>query len=186
MTDIEILKTMIRRESTINLDDSDQKKLVLEESSAKCRVKVSGMPDEDQVIVIRTDCFDAPKSIFANTQHECKRADFVIIAETESGKFIIIIEMKSGKGESGEIIQQLKGSQCLVAYFREVGKVFWEQQDFLDHCIYKFVSVKNINIPKRPTRPSQSDYKNDRPDRMMKITGKQKIYFKELLGARKK
>jgi len=185
MSDIAIFKQMIKSTATVSLEGYESKKKVIltEPPPANYCVTIYGMPEEDQVIVIKTDCFTAPKAIFADSKCECKRADFVIFAETDAVKVIIYIEMKAGKGGSeGEIIQQLKGAQCFIGYCREIGQAFWDHQTFLKDYEYRFVSIREISISKRRTRPLKSTDLHDRPDKMLKITSSKGLQFRHLIG----
>lgn len=154
MSDIAILKEMIQESATVPLVEHKGKKQVIlkEPPPADYSVTIDGMPDDAQVIVIKADAFPAPKTVFINSKGECKRADFVIIADTGKKKVILCIEMKAGKGEPSEIIQQLLGARCLVAYFRKLGELFWNQPNFLKDYEYRFVCIKNIKLPKKKTR----------------------------------
>ena len=119
LTDIAILKEMINETATVSLQNRHNKMQVTltEPPPANYSVTINGMPDDDDVIVIKADAFNSPKTVFKGNRGECKRADFVIVADTENKKVILCIEMKGGKGGSEkEIIQQLKGAQCFVAY----------------------------------------------------------------------
>lgn len=61
--------------------------------------------------------------------------------------------MKAGKGESQkDIIAQLKGAKCFVAYCREIGQLFWGKPNFLNDYDDRFVSIKNIKLSKKKTR----------------------------------
>ena len=142
------------------------------------------MPEEDEVIVIKADSFTSPKAIFADSKCECKRSDFVIIAKTNARKVIIFIEMKARKGGlEREIIQQLKGSQCFIGYCREIGQTFWKQQNFLEDYTYRFVSIREISVSKRRTRPSNSSPDmHDCPEKMLKVTCVKGLQFKHLVG----
>ncbi len=185
MSDIAILKEMIKPTATVPLEIRHHKNVaILKEPEADYAVTIFGMPDDDQTIIIKADDFEAPKKIFANSKHECKRADFVIIADTNRGKFIVCIEMKAGNGRSQEIKLQLKGASCFVAYCREIGQAFWDNSSFLDLKDYKyrFVSIRNASIPKKPTRHSGKDDIHDHPDKMLKITSANHIQFNELTG----
>ena len=114
---------------------------------------------------------------------ECKRADFVIIADAGSKKVILCIEMKAGKGGTEkEIIQQLKGAQCFVVYCQEIGRSFWNIPDFLAGYRYRFISIKEISISKRPTRFDTRIDAHDRPDQMLKISGQRHLQFDHLAG----
>ena len=188
MSDIVILKEMIKTTAVVPLEAYHSKnKVTLEEPPpAGYSVTIYGMPDDDQTIVIKSDAFTAPKDIFADSKHECKRADFVIVAETDGKKVIICIEMKAGGGKSeAEIIQQLKGAKCFVSYCREIGQSFWNHQNFLKDYVYRFVSIRKISISKKPTRPlkrMEIEEIHDRPDRMLKITSPKGLQFNRLVG----
>ncbi len=186
MSDIAILKEIIRQRSIVPLQPhyDDRQKVVLQESSGNSySIPLYGMPDQDQVIVIKADDFTAPKDIFANSKHECKRADFVIIAELETQTIAVCIELKAGKGDSeSSIIQQLKGTKCFVAYCREIGQCFWEQPNFLKDISYRFVSIKNISISKKPSRPSGRIETPDRPEKMLKLSSPTRLQFRQLIG----
>ncbi len=175
ISDISILKEMIKDTATVPLKDNHGKKQVIlkEPPPADYSVTIHGMPDNNQTIIIKADAFTAPKDIFANSKSECKRADFVIIAETDSKKVIVYIEMKAGKGRTEkEIIHQLNGAKCFIAYCREIGQSFWNHKHFLKDYEYRFVSIKEISIDKRPTRLSKKSSTHDSPDKMLKITSK--------------
>ncbi|GGA39230.1 hypothetical protein [Okeania sp. KiyG1] len=188
-SDIDILKRMIQPEATVALESEYQKNIVkLTEDCDNYTVTIYGMPDDDEVIVIKVDTFSAPKEIFQANRGECKRADFAIIADIiEKGKFIVFIEMKGGKKTSKEkeIIQQLKGAQCFVEYCQAIGKSFWEKQDFLDDYKYRFVSIKNIKIPKSKTRYESKANIHDTPENMLKISSPNHIQFNHLIGHKK-
>lgn len=188
MSDIEIFKEMIIKTATVPLEDHHtKKKVILSESSPpNYSVTIHGMPDDDQTIVIKADVFSAPKNIFANSKHECKRSDFVILADTYKGKFIICIELKGGKGGSKEeIIQQLKGTRCLVNYCREIGQSFWQSQNLLKDYEYRFVCITKISMSKKKTRPSKkSEPIHDHPNHMLKITDIKGLQFNHLVGKR--
>ncbi|MEH2235681.1 hypothetical protein [Nostoc sp.] len=154
LTDIAILKEMIKETATVALENDryGKNKVILREPPpANYDVTIYGMPDDDEVIIIKADTFISPNAVFKGNRGECKRADFVIVADTGKKKVILCVEMKAGKGGS-YIIEQLKGAQCFIAYCREIGQSFWEQQNFLKDYECRFVSIKNIKIPKKTTR----------------------------------
>lgn len=185
MSDIAIFKELIKQTATVSLQAYyDKHKVTLKEPPpANYSVTIYGMPDDDQTVVIKADAFTTPKDIFADSRRECKRADFVIVAEIDVKQVIICIEMKGGGGGSeAEIIQQLKGAKCFVAYCREIGQSFWNHQTFLKDSVYRFVSIRNISIPKRPTRLSVRTEIHDHPERMLKITSPKGLQFNRLVG----
>jgi hypothetical protein len=140
------------------------------------------MPDDDQVIVIKSDNFVKPKAVFQGSKGECKRADFVIIANTNRKKVIFCIELKSGNPGNKEIFQQLKGAYCFIIYCREIGKIFWEEPDFLKDYEYRFISIKKILQNKTPVIEDDNIMidKISRP--MLKITSSNVLYFNQLIA----
>ncbi|ARI81536.1 hypothetical protein [Microcystis aeruginosa] len=115
---------------------------------------------------------EEPK-IFTGNKGECKRADFIIIANTPTEKVILCLEMKKSRDSNSSIIKQLKGAECFVSYCREIGRLFWNQPDFLQDYQYRFVSIKNISISKTTTssrKPSQKSEIHDQPEKMLKIS----------------
>lgn len=186
MSDIAILKEMIQETAKVPLmeDSYGKKKVILREPDLpNCFVTIHGMPNDDQVIIIKADNFTSPESIFCGSKGECKRADFVIIADTGKKKVILCIEMKAKATTSPEwkIIQQLKGTKCFVAYCQKIGKEFWSAKQFLDAYVYRFVTIRNINIHKKPTREAIND-EHDRPEKMLKISSPHHIQFNFLIG----
>ncbi|XZN93056.1 MAG: hypothetical protein ACM65M_09625 [Microcoleus sp.] len=185
MSDIAILKEMIQESATVPLEDSyGKKKVTLREPDLpNCSVTIHGMPNDDRVIVIKADAFTSPKAIFCGSKGECKRADFAIVADTRKKKVILCIEMKAKSTTSPEqkIIQQLKGAQCFVAYCQKIGKEFWSAKEFLDAYVYRFVTIRNINIHKKPTRERISD-EHDCPEKMLKISSPHHLQFNLLIG----
>ncbi|CAN2041057.1 hypothetical protein GMMP15_260015 [Candidatus Magnetomoraceae bacterium gMMP-15] len=125
--DLNILYELIRKDAMISIEDGDYGKKAVTLSEPKCEdhkgysVVIRNMPEN--AVVIKADAFPSPSKIFSNSRGECKRADFVIITNIEkrARNLIIFIEIKKGKGGSEkEIIQQLKGAQCVVAYCRSI------------------------------------------------------------------
>ncbi len=179
MDDLDILRQMVKDSATVPLTEYYGKyKVDLTES--KYSVPVFGMPDN--AIVIKADAFSAPDTVFKCKRGECKRADFVIIADTGTKKVILCIEMKARKDSTPEIIQQLAGAQCFVAYCREIGQTFWNQPDFLKDYIYRFISIDHISIGKKKTRITSEAGTHDRPERMMKIGWPHHLQFNHLVG----
>jgi hypothetical protein len=186
MSDIAILKEMINEKATVPLYQNNKKnQVILEETgTSKYSVTIYGMPNQDEVIVIKADNFTSPNAIFKGEKGECKRSDFVIIAATERKKVILCIELKATKDDNKKIIQQLTGSKCFVTYCKEIGKAFWNQKKFLDKYQYRFVSIGYINIPKREIRAQQQNDIHDCPEKMMKISNSNHLAFNHLVGGK--
>ncbi len=152
MSDIAILREMIRDLSTVTLvsNQTRNKVILTEPQPPNYSVTIEGMPEEENVIVIKADDFKSPDTIFRGNHGERKRADFVIIADTGKKKVILCIELKAGRsGETHEILQQLEGARCFAEYCKEIGKSFWNQPKFLTGYDYRFVSIKNISVKKK-------------------------------------
>ena len=191
--DLEILSEMIRDTALASVEEhpygrSGKKVVILKElnNEQQYSVKIQNAPDE--ILAIKADEFPAPKSIFRDDKHECKRADYILVAYTKGANWIIYIELKDGQSNSNkEIRQQLDGAKCLIAYCRAVGRTFWQQPKFLEEKNYKqrFVCVKNLKSKKTPTRNRLKPRRlHDNSANMRKIyahPGKQ-VQFNELIN----
>lgn len=182
MPDLDILHRMIKDVAKLSLDVSKEKWHVTltELQHPSSSVTIYGLPGN--AIVIKADAFKSPDTVFAGSQGECKRADFVIVADSGNKKTIICIEMKATKTSEKTIIQQLAGARCFIAYCREIGKTFWNKQDFLENYTYRFVSIGHTSIPKHKTRIDRLAGIHDRPDRMLKISAPHRLQFNLLAG----
>ncbi len=175
ISDIGILKEMIKEDAKLAVSDHQprgRKQIDLNEPQCpKSSVTILGMPDD--VIVIKADAFESPSTLFKGLHDECKRSDFIIVADCGDKKIILCIEMKAGKASKSRIIQQLTGTECLVKYIQIIGQAFWRRQDFLENYVYRFVSFIHTRINKRKTRKTykkdQTDV-HDRPNKMLKIS----------------
>ncbi len=193
MSDIAILKEMIKDTATVSLVDCrNKKKVILEEKDEKkpddkkanYTVDIVGLPDDSDVIVIKVDdCSKSLNSILNSGDNNiCRRSDFVVIADTGTDKVIVCIEMKAGKPDAKEIRQQLRGSQCFIRYCQEIGKSFWNQDNFLKDYEYRFVVIWNIcNSRKRSTAYKEREILNDTPETMMKVDSCTEIQFRILI-----
>jgi len=194
MSDIAILKEMIREDFTVSLTERKygthfNYSVTLTETQDNYSVTIYGMPKPNEVIIINADKFEALRKVFNGKKGESKRADFIIIADTDTEKIILCLELKKKKDSKKTIIQQLKGAKCFVAYCQEIGKVFWNQQKFLDTYQYRFVGIGYIPISKTKTRSeprnktpiSRSTNTHDCPERMLKISRQNCIQFNFLI-----
>ena len=120
MSDLDVLRELVNERALVPLMETPygKKTVVLSESGSQggiqYSIKIKGIPDD--AAVVKTDMFSSPKSIFSCQKGECKRADYVIVTNSETANFIVHVEMKRGEGSAGEIIDQLKGSECFIAY----------------------------------------------------------------------
>lgn len=93
MSDIAILKEMIKETAIVPLEGNDNKKKVIlrEPPPANYSVTIHEMPNDDEVIIIKADTFSSPNQVFQGNNGECKRADFVIIANTNKKKSFSVL-----------------------------------------------------------------------------------------------
>lgn len=183
MSDFALLRELMQEAATVPVvvNYNLQEVQLTEPQYPASVITIAGLPQE--TIVIRSDAFVPPTSVFRDSRGECKRADFVIIANEDDRKVILCIEMKAGKGGSEkEIIQQLKGAYCFVIYCREIGRAFWDMPDFLADYRYRFISIREVSISKQPTRFDKRLDAHDRPEQMLKITGQKRLQFNHLAG----
>ncbi len=188
VSDIDILRSMIKNEMQVSLTTNYGKKQVvlIEPQEKSVSVIIKGVPDN--IIVIKADGFNPHKEFFHGSRGENKRADYVIVTDMGKRKFILCIELKVGKAKNAEIIKQLKGAKCLVAYCQKLGQEFWNKNDFLDGYEYRFFAIKNTNkdisMNKLRTRLGKSEIP-DRPELMRAILGRHPLRFRELIGKEK-
>lgn len=174
MSDLDVLRELINGEALVPLVEPPygRKTVVLGESGnqggAQYSIKIKGIPDA--AIVVKADVFSSPESVFSCQRGECKRADYVIVTNSETANFIVHVEMKKGEGNAGEIISQLKGSECFIAYCRAIVCRFWQQPGFLDRYENRFVTFRRIGTSKSRTRESCSSVLHDVPERMFRIS----------------
>ena len=176
MSDLAILHELISKMAQAQLQGQNGRKgMILEErgdeGQAGYTVYLRNVPDD--VIAIKADQFPPPNRIFQNSKGECKRADYVLVAQTETTNWIIYIEMKAGpSGSREEVVQQLKGAECLLAYFRAVGRKFWPNPRFLheEHYKQRFVVINKIKGEKRPTRLESPSKVHDTPENMLRFS----------------
>mgnify|MGYP000905364642 CR=1 FL=1 len=188
MSDIDILKEMFQDSIKIEMKDHyNQKQVKLQEDKAGYSVTISGLPDD--TLVIKGD-IEKLNHIFkdgasGDQKGQCRRADFIIFSNIGNKKFIICIELKKCSSTSSEehIIQQFKGTLCFLGYCQQMGKEFWRKKDFLETFQYRFVSIRNINVPKKPTFQTPTNGLHDTPQKMLKISSPScPTQFNKLVG----
>ena len=157
--------------------------VALKDKQAKTTVEITDLPHDS--IVTRAEAFKPP-TVFKGSKGERRRADFVIVSNAATEKWIICIETQKGTGKDPEEVeQQLRGAECFVGYCKCIGKSFWQSEKFLDGYQYRFVSIVNINIDKQTTRfykPQNQPRKklHDSPEDFREIQGHQSLHFAQL------
>lgn len=180
MPDMAILSQMIKGTALVQLEVEYGKPLVKlsEPQTPDSSATIRNLPAD--AMVIKVDTFRSPNDIFKGGNGECKRADYVIISAEK--KCIIYIEMKRTKDEWNQIVKQLLGSQCFVKYCQEVGKSFWNENEFLNGYTNRFISIGHTSIAKRKTRITRNAERHDTPDRAMKVDWPHCLQFNQLAG----
>jgi hypothetical protein len=183
MSDLDILNEMIKETAKMPLSTEYGKPCVrlIEPQATDSSVTICGLPPS--AMVIKADTFQPPDSIFCGSKGECKRADYVIIADTGDKKRILYIEMKKTKGTRQDIISQLHGAKCFIHYCQEIGKTFWGETDFMRDFHARYVSFGHTSIPKKKTRIDRSTGTNTTPETMMKVDWPGRQQFNHLVGA---
>ena len=188
MSAVNLLRNKILNDKVIvpflDENESEKKSVALRDKKAGTVFIVSGLPTNS--IVIKADVFPPLGNFFKSTKGETRRADFIIISETETKKWIVYIEIKKGDRSSSnkKIIQQLKGAQCVIAYCVSLVEKFHEKTRFLDSSSYKprFVSVRSPHINKTPTRnPENKKEVHSTPEKMLKLRYSPKSHFNKLV-----
>ena len=184
VNDITILQEMLNTGAQVPLQQREEKcSVTLKDKQAKTSVEITDLSDDS--IVIRAEAFKPP-TVFKGSKGERRRADFVIVSNAATGKWIICIETQAGTGKDPEDVkQQLRGAQCFIRYCKCIGKSFWKSEKFLDDYQYRFVSISDININKQSTRFYQprnqsGEVSHDSPDVFLEILARQSLYFDEL------
>ena len=158
----------------------DKLKVELDEPQCpRCCVTIFNIPESS--VVIKMDRFGAHENFFKGSRGECKLPDYVIISEYKNRITICYIEMKSGTGNSDEIIQKFKGGQCLLAYCGSIIKLFWMYPGVLREYEERFISICRISSRKK-LKTKKASVSHNKPENMLKITGSCQLQFKELAG----
>lgn len=172
MNDLELLRSLLKEEVLVPAIDTatNKKELELKEPQhPSYSLQIVGAPCD--TIAFRADAFPATCRFFRGHKRERKRADFVIVANSDRRNWIVYIEMKGGvHGDAKGIEAQLRGAYCLVSYCRTIGREFWKEPDFLDAGNYRehFVSVKNVGSRKTPSWPPVRP-RNNTPETVWKL-----------------
>jgi hypothetical protein len=183
MSDMKILSQMIKDTALVPLLNEYGKLLVklCEPQAPDSSVTIRNLPAD--AIVIKVDAFNSPDAIFKGEKGECKRADYIIIS-TEK-KCILYIEIKRTKHGWEQIVNQLKGAECVVKYCQEIGKSFWNENSFLTGYKSRFISVGHTSLAKKKTRITRNAERHDTPELAMKVDWPNYLQFNQLasLGA---
>ena len=185
MEDLEVLRELVGNQMLVLVEHDSHGKniLVLNEPDPQAAYSVTIRRVPDGTVAIRAD--KLVKSRFRGDRGENRRADFVVVASTDRGSWMVYVELKRGQKSGKEVRQQLMGAKCAVAYCRTVVGEFWEERDFLEERNYqqRFVSIAGIGIDKRPTRWKKGRL-HDTPDGVLRLNAPRGsgLRFEELVG----
>lgn len=188
MSDIEILQEMLISTAQIPLQQGQGRPSVeLTDKQGNTTVEIKGLPHDS--IVIRAEDFEDPLTVFKGSKGERKRADFMIVSNEDTKKWIICIETQAGNYKlAAHVEEQLKGAQCFMSYCKCIGRSFWEGEEFLGDYQYRFVSIVDINSNKetKKTRPYSPHIQSkgrlhDTPDAFLKILRSPSLHFRHLI-----
>ena len=177
MSDMDILSAMIKDSALIPQEQQHGKPIIkLQELGVKgSTTYIRNIPPD--AIVIKADEFPAPNSFFKGDKGECKRADFIIISEEK--KVILHVELKAGDKDASHIVKQLKGASCVISYCKEVGKLFWGENTFLENYKHRYIGMVHLSASKKPSRHKSTSL-HDSPESFLKISSPHYVQFNEL------
>ena len=195
MNDIEILREMLISAAQVPLQQGPYSSSVeLTDKQGDTTVEIKRLPNDS--IIIRAEDFEDPLTVFEGSKDERKRADFVIVSNEDTKKWIICIETQGGNYKLASHVEaQLKGAQCFMCYCKCIGRSFWREENFLDGYKYRFVSMANINFrkkktgtnPNKKTKRSRAPHiqskgkLHDTPDAFLKISRSPSLLFRNLI-----
>lgn len=179
MDDFEILRDLFRVEV---LASTEGHWIFLEEQEDRpYRLTITRTPSD--TIAFKADAFPDLKHVFNDSRHECRRADYVIIARNGSERWIVYVEMKRSRRSDPDIKLQLRGARCLVAYSCAIVQEFWAESGFLADYAERFVSV-DFKTRKRSKRDRVKSSRGQDPDNVLRLSAPTGVLqFNKLLGA---
>ncbi len=184
MNDIDILQEMLKNTVRVPLQtEGNQFSVELKDKQSQTTVEITDLPHNS--VVINTEAFEPKKVIFNGLKDERRRADFAIVSNENTKKWIICIEIKSSNLDKNKVISQLRGAKCVIDYYKSVGREFWAANNFLEDYEYRFVGIAGIT-EKKSTIPMGSANQihtqlHDSPDTFLPIFEQKRLYFKQLI-----
>lgn len=196
-TDYRILSELILPDAQVPLDIGDYGKryarLNEENEEHNYSVTIQSLPENSFVFNV-DDSFPRSEKIFNNIKGVHKRSDFILLSEYSEKKYALFIEMKLGGNDKNlDIICQLKGSLSLFRYCQQIGRLFWEEDNFLDDYKFIFLVFKEIpivSLKKKRTRIDHTKSLVDKekincsisciPEDLCIIRYQSEVYFKKL------
>ena len=178
----DLVDRMVTPNARVPLEPNyDRHKVTLTEPAcADAQATIFNVPE--RAIVVRLDESLTLQRVFRGDLGECKRSDFLILAERGPSLVIVHVEMKRAGGKHAEVVRQLEGSRCFVLYMQALGKAFSSHKTFLDDARHRFVSIRHARPQKRKTKITRAGATHDRPDRPMIVSGPNYVHFDKIAG----
>ena len=124
------LKTLTSSCSIIDLKyEHGEAVLFLPEPASDYKLNIKKPPQD--IYVIRYNRFPDTNRFFCGGNLECKRADYILISDTDSTICILELKRSNKSATCQEIIAQLKGAKCIIDYFESAADAFLNQKDIL-------------------------------------------------------
>ncbi len=186
MNDIEILRQMLTPDTQVELQPQPGKLSVqLTDRQGETTVLIKGLPNDS--IVIRAEKFGPHNDVLKGSKGENKRADFVILTNENTKKWIVCIETQGENSKNAShVVNQLKGAHCFIYYCKCLGKSFWNSEKFLDGYQYRFVGMTKVNVNKKrtgsfsPLIQSKKEL-HETPEKFLNISRSPSLHFKKLI-----
>ena len=168
MSAVNALKTILVDDVIIPLTKEKSKNCcVLSEAKANYSYEIHSVPDD--MLVIHCDKFPDTGKFFKGKNNECKRADYVLISDSE--RAIMIFELiKSNSKSAGKVTDQLKGAKCILDYCESISLEFLGKNDIFVDYTYRYYKVVSTMAKKR----AFSEYErteNTKPELHKKLSG---------------
>ncbi len=187
MTDMGWLDKMIKSSAKVRLenhrsrDNKITKKVTLRESTEKGEYKVVilNVPG-DAIVISIDDKFDNGR-LFSGANDECKRGDYIIVSEEE--RLVVFIEMKLGSASKSEIINQLRGSRCVLEYCQSLAQEFYGRKKFLSGYKHRFIGFVQIRSSRKKGKKNGRDDDGRDVWRPMRISGKSLVQFRTIAAS---
>lgn len=202
MGELDVLKQLLKQNLLVDISDKGGiRSVTLRERDSQAKLKtvcVGGLPEG--TVVLATDNCRPGSSLFRSSLGECRRCDYVILAQTKrKGGVAVLIELKSwpGSGESKtpqaaesteaecakKCGEKFKATECILDYCDAALDRFHNQTALLKHYHkhYFVVFYKAPHLEKKPTRLERPP--NDKPDCFLKypVVGTGGPFLEELV-----
>lgn len=144
--------------------EDDEYKIELPEEKAGYFVTIMGVPAD--CMAIKADKFHLGKDLFLGKNGENCRSDYILLSP--SSKDVLIIELKKTNDQGCNIINQMKGSYCVLLYIEAIIDMFFNDNPFNKKKIF-YVAFVNITR-KMPLKEKEKPTPNTDPEHPRKIS----------------